>query len=299
MAVAPLTWSIPNPIQDYTTSTLSPMVRSELSKLEPNQYTLYETRDSDPSPNQEERDEQEDLEARGAQIGGLIERCTASKCLSMTFDDGPYLNHKKVVDTLESEGMKSTFFVNGQNFRCIYDTESVSALRYSYSRGHEICSHSWSHPHLSGATNEELDRQVQLVEDALYKILGVVPSCFRPPYGEITDDQVKYLNDRWGLQVINWNYDTMDANGATVDYSLNVYRNLKAPKHAIVLNHETVNTTANTVIPQAVKIVKQNGYSGSRTLSDTLGFNPYKVVGQRGKRDSTWTCDGKPAPGVL
>lgn len=215
----------------------------------------------------------------------------------MTFDDGPYIYEKRIVDELDNAGMKGTFFVNGNNYRCIYDKGAVSALRYTYEHGHQICSHTWDHPNLESLSNSQIDEQVQLVEDALYKILGVVPACIRAPYGSITDAQVKYLNDRWGLVVIGWNVDTNDANGYGTDYGLNTYRSLKAPKHAIVLNHETVPGTSQTVIPQAVKIVKQNGYSGSQTVANTLSFNPYKVVGKYSQRDSSWTCDGKPQPG--
>ncbi|PWZ00474.1 glycoside hydrolase/deacetylase [Testicularia cyperi] len=269
--------------------TLSPAVRRELSHMDPSEYQLFE-RDNLTT-------EEGGLHKR-AQINGLQTRCTSSKCMSITFDDGAYNWHKKLANLFDQNGSKATFFVNGNNFDCIYNDARVSALRYSYERGHQICSHTWSHPNLASLSNSQLDRQVQLVEDALWKIIGAVPSCIRAPYGSITDAQVKYLNDRWGLVVVGWNFDSNDANGYGVDYALNVYRGLKAPKHAIVLNHETVETTPNTVMPQALQIIKQNGYSGSQTVASTLGFNPYKVVGQYQNRDSSWTCDGKPAPGA-
>lgn len=268
---------------------ISENVRRELAALPAEDYTIYE-RDVGPSSS---------LTKRGAQISGIQTRCTTKSCLSITFDDGPYQWERKVVDTLgNAGGQKGTFFVNGNNFRCIYEDAQVQNLRYTYERGHQICSHTWGHPDISKLNNAQLDQQVQLVEDALWKILGVVPACFRAPYGNIRPDQVKYLNDRWGLVVVGWNMDTGDANGDGVEAGLNLYRNLKAPKHAIVLNHETVAGTVDTVIPQAVNIVRQNGYKGSQTVASTLGFNPYKVVGRYGTRDSSWTCNGKPQPGA-
>ena len=275
-------------------STLSPEVRASLAKMPVDSYKLYE---SGLLKLNETEEDGEDLEKR-AQVNGIVTRCNTSKCMSITFDDGPYTQHRRLVDTLDAAGSKGTFFVNGNNYRCIYDDASVQALRYSYSRGHEICSHSWSHPNIANLNNQQLDRQIQLVEDALWKIIGAVPSCFRAPYGSIRDDQVAYLNNRWGLQVIHWNFDSQDANGYGTDYALNVYRGLKAPKHAIVLNHETVDTTPSVVIPQAVNIIKQNGYSGSQTTARTVGYNPYKVTGPYGNRDGSWTCSGKPAPGA-
>ncbi|TKY87192.1 hypothetical protein EX895_003869 [Sporisorium graminicola] len=266
---------------------ISPNVRRELAAMPASEYTLYERQVGDSQDRK-----------RGAQISGVQTRCTTKSCLSLTFDDGPYLHENKIVNTLDNAGgQKATFFVNGNNYRCIYEQAQVDSLRYTYEHKHQICSHTWSHPNISTLSNRQLDKQVQLVEDALWKIIGAVPACLRAPYGEIRQDQIKYLNDRWGLVVVGWNRDTGDADGAGVQAGLNLYNNLKAPTHAIVLNHETVKATADTVIPQAVNIVRKNGYSGSQTVASTLQFNPYKVVGSYQKRDSTWTCNGTPQPG--
>ncbi|KAJ9478138.1 Chitin deacetylase 1 [Pseudozyma hubeiensis] len=268
--------------------TISENVRRELAALPSDEYTLYE-RDAGPAHK---------LSKKAAQINGLQTSCFNQNCLSITFDDGPYIWEDKLVNMFANAGnQKATFFVNGNNFRCIYDDASVRQLRNTYEKGHQICSHTWGHPDISTLNNQQLDRQVQLVEDALWKILGVVPACIRAPYGSIRSDQVKYLNDRWGLVVVGWNYDSNDANGASTQQSLNLYRNLRPPNKAIVLNHETVQSTVDTVMPQAVNIVRQNGYF-SRTVARTMNFNAYKVVGRYQNRDSSWTCSGKPAPGA-
>ncbi|GAC96166.1 chitin deacetylase [Pseudozyma hubeiensis SY62] len=268
--------------------TISENVRRELAALPSDDYTLFE-RNAGPSHK---------LSKRAAQLNGIQTGCTRQNCLSITFDDGPYQWENKLVDMFANAGnQKATFFVNGFNWRCIYDDASVKQLRNTYEKGHQICSHTWSHPDISKMNNQQLDQQVQLVEDALWKILGVVPACIRAPYGSIRSDQVKYLNDRWGLVVVGWNYDTKDADGAGTQAGLKLYKNLRQPAQAIVLNHETVQGTIDTVMPQAVNIVRQNGYT-SHTVQRNLGFNPYKVVGKYQNRDSSWTCDGTPAPGA-
>ncbi|PWN44370.1 glycoside hydrolase/deacetylase [Ceraceosorus guamensis] len=269
---------------------LSEAVKRDLMARDPSEYEVYGLTNSTA------------LGARAppSNLYGIQERCTASRCFSFTFDDGPYNKHRDIADRLNNEGYKGTFFVNGNNYRCIYDEPQVQALKYSYAQGHEICSHTWSHPHLNSLSNDQIDGQIQFVEDALYKILGVVPACVRPPYGEANQRVVDHLNNRWGLVVVNWNFDTQDASGASVSQSLDVYRGIKAPKHAIVLNHETVSTTPDNMLPKAINIVKQNGYvpQNVQTVATNLRYNPYKVVGKPGVRDSTWTCAGKPQPGA-
>lgn len=270
---------------------LSEAVRRDIAQLPADQYTLFERHAGFSGRS---------LQGRDAPVNGLQTNCSQPNCLSITLDDGSYQWERKVVDTFDQAGgQKATFFVNGNNWRCIYDKDSVKDLRYAFKHGHQICSHTWSHPHLSTLTNEQLDRQVSLVEEALWKILGVVPACIRAPYGEITAKQIRHLNKKWNLVVVGWSHDTGDANGDGIQAGLDLYKNLKPPTQAIVLNHETVQGTVDTVIPQALKIVQQNGYKGSETVATTIGFNPYKAVrkGPRSKRDETWTCEGKPEPG--
>ncbi|KAL9937224.1 hypothetical protein V8E36_003633 [Tilletia maclaganii] len=276
---------------------LSPLVRADLEKRDPSEYQLFH---ADPATlyGRDETPSSSNL-TRRAVVPGQIERCKTSSCFAFTFDDGPYIYHRKIADEIAAIGTKATFFVNGNNYGCIYDPENVKALKYSYAQGHQICSHTWSHPDIMTISRQDLDKQVQFVEDALYKILGVVPACIRPPYGSVDDATTSYLNNKWGYNVILWNVDTKDADGASVKYSLDQYRPLKAPKHVIVLNHETVPTTSSKVIPRALDIVQANGYKPSSmgTVAQTVGFAPYKVVGKPGTRDSSWTCAGKPQPG--
>lgn len=60
----------------------------------------------------------------------------------------------------------------------------------------QICSHTATHPHLNSLSHSQIDTQVEAVETALYKIIGAVPSCIRPPFGEANADVVSYLNNK-------------------------------------------------------------------------------------------------------
>ncbi|SNX87394.1 related to deacetylase [Melanopsichium pennsylvanicum] len=276
-------------VLDTTNDHISANVRRELSTLSPSEYTLYERSVGHTMHSPIKRDEI---------IKGLQKKCHKERVLGLTFDDGPYIWHRELLRTLKEGGdQMATFFVNGNNYRCIYDKDSVRRLRQTLKHGHLICSHTWSHTDITTLTNEELDKQIQLLNEALWKTVGVIPACFRPPYGNIRPDQVKYLNDKWGLTVVTWSEDTGDANGDGVKAGLDVYRHLKAPQCAIILNHETVEATVKTVIPKALNIIRKKGYVRSYSVDDLLGFHAYKKMGVPQQRDETWTCDGKPQPG--
>lgn len=50
-------------------------------------------------------------------------------------------------------------------------------LGCTYEHAHQTCSHTWHHPDIGALNNDQLDQQDQLVQEALCKILGVVPAC--------------------------------------------------------------------------------------------------------------------------
>ena len=237
---------------------------------------------------------------RGAALSGLQTTCTVDSCLALTFDDGPYLYHKDIRQQFIDAGLKTTFFVNGNNYRCIYDDQQAKAILHSVKAGMQIAAHSWSHPHLIGLTTDELRKQVYLLEDALWRIGGVVPSFIRLPYGETNDTITQFLNDQ-GYVVVTWsdNANSGDGDGESADYSINVFKQLKAPEQALALQHETKEPTAHQVVPAELKIVFENGYKKENimTVAESFNLNPYKVVGTPGSRDEHWTCAGTPAPG--
>jgi peptidoglycan/xylan/chitin deacetylase (PgdA/CDA1 family) len=51
------------------------------------------------------------------------------------------------------------------------------------------------------------------------EILGVTPKYFRPPYGEM-DLRLKAILEQTGLIALRWNFDSFDAQNATVQQSV-------------------------------------------------------------------------------
>lgn len=99
-----------------------------------------------------------------------------------------------IMNSFESKGGKATFFLNGNNYGCIYDR--ADQVKEMYNRGHTLGSHTWSHAHLKGKSYNQISQELEKVETAFIKILGVKPLYFRPPYGEYDDTVLKVLSDR-------------------------------------------------------------------------------------------------------
>ncbi|TYJ53856.1 hypothetical protein B9479_005475 [Cryptococcus floricola] len=219
----------------------------------------------------------------------VINNCSKQGTVALTFDDGPYNFEKAVAKNLN--GGKGTFFLNGNNFVCIYDR--ADQIKELYNAGHTIASHTWSHPDLTTLNEAQINTELKKVEDAMIKILGVKPKYFRPPYGNLNDLALKVLGQRGYTKVFLWSDDTEDANGAPASKGKQVLDGIAKdyPKPHLVLSHSTHGETANEVLPHSVPILKKAGYK-LVTAGQCVGTDesPYIKVGQPGTKDASWKC---------
>ncbi|KAF9257446.1 carbohydrate esterase family 4 protein [Marasmius fiardii PR-910] len=227
----------------------------------------------------------------------VYKSCTKPNQIALTFDDGPWVNLRGISDAFTKAGAKATFFWNGNNYGCIYDQDRVPDMQYAYKAGHQIASHTWSHADLTTLSNEQLVDTMYRVDEALVKILGVLPGFMRPPYGN-TNHNVESISFSRNQSVALWDQDTGDADGASVESSKGVYDKVVKDKrsNALILEHETHDTTANDLVPYAINLFQSKGYQ-LVTFAECIGAQPYQAIGQPQQRDSSWTCNGTPAPG--
>ncbi|KAJ7932143.1 glycoside hydrolase/deacetylase [Mycena leptocephala] len=216
--------------------------------------------------------------------------CTVRNTVALTFDDGPYKYMADIGDLLKNKGAKGTFFVNGYNYDCIYSPKVAARLQYVYSSGHQICSHTWSHPDLTDLNATEIEDELTKVDTALYKILGVNTTFVRPPYGSYNNlaRQVAYLLNKF---FILWDFDSGDSVGATLQQSETSYDQVinSSVSTLLALNHETEKTTAQGLVAYAVDKLQAAGYK-LVTVAECLGLPPYSYVGRLGQRDPSWFC---------
>lgn len=126
--------------------------------------------------------------------------------IALTFDDGPSATlTPKLLDLLAARHLKATFFVVGQNA-----ADHPEILRRAVKEGHEIASHSWSHPNLGKMSDEAVRRELQKTDDAIVAAIGKRPTLMRPPYGSITAPQKRWINQEFGYRIIIWDVDPLD-----------------------------------------------------------------------------------------
>jgi peptidoglycan-N-acetylglucosamine deacetylase len=192
----------------------------------------------------------------------------------LTFDDGPWPGTTpRVLDALEAECARATFFLLGRNA-----IEHPDLARREIAEGHTVGSHTFSHPPLDrmsfAAAVAEIDRGFAGVETALYGQSSQAPRTpfFRFPGFASTPALLDYLEKR-GVVVFGADLWASDWNPQSPEQQLQlVLRRLEATRGGIVLFHDTRAQTA-AMIPQFLRALKTGGYSVVHTVPAVHTFS--------------------------
>ncbi len=125
--------------------------------------------------------------------------------IALSFDDGPHPKKTmQILDILKEYDIPATFFVIGQN-AALYP----EPLRRAVREGHEIGNHTYTHPHMSGVSTEELREEILRCTQTIEDVAGVTPRLFRPPEGNYTEEDEGLLEEL-SLTGVLWSVDTED-----------------------------------------------------------------------------------------
>ena len=137
-------------------------------------------------------------------------------------------------------------------------------------------------------------QEVQRLSTALHKILGVKPTFLRPPFGTYGYDVVKALAENGITHIAMWDLDSQDSFDPAPSFAQEqaAYNSLSTNAGHVVLNHDTVQATAETLVPWVITWVQARGLKAV-TMGKCLGLPEaswYADVTAPGVRDSSWTC---------
>ena len=167
------------------------------------------------------------------------------KMVAITYDDGPSVNTKKILETLNKYNSVATFFVIGNRVE-----EYSDPIKTAYNYGCEIGNHTFDHKLLTDLGSSEIQYQIEATNTAVQNCIGVNPVIMRPPCG---------LNDCWtdkniNMPLILWSIDTLDWKtlnpSSTIDAVLG-----KVKDGDIILMHDFYKETAiatETIVPSLV-----------------------------------------------
>ncbi|UZJ57373.1 hypothetical protein CBS101457_006693 [Exobasidium rhododendri] len=228
---------------------------------------------------------------------GAIEKCTNGH-IALTFDDGPTLQTRKVIDLLAKYGQHATFFVNVNNYDCNYKQEYVDTLRYALQMNMTLASHTAGHPHMPQLNDEQVRFQIRETNRYLKRVVNLVPKFIRLPYGE-TDARIeRIIKEEFHMEPIYWSIDTADSLGATEAEEIAVFDPLGKGSQDIIIMHDTKAQFADVTFEKILKVLQQKGLKSSgmaRCLGMPRRRDAYSFYEPKYKpRTDKWTCDNIP-----
>ena len=189
-----------------------------------------------------------------------------NKTAYLTFDDGPSGNTDIILQTLQEENVKATFFVVGTD-----NADNLARMRRIVQEGHTIGMHSYSHSYKKiYASVEAFLKDMYQVFNLIKDTTGVTPTCFRFPGGSINSFNKAVYKDikaemiRRGFVPYDWNVSSGDA--STTKYTPEqltgyVLNGIGSKSRIIVLMHDS-SSKENTAqaVRQIIIGIREKGF---------------------------------------
>lgn len=183
---------------------------------------------------------------------------TANKICALTFDDGPSNDPEltaRVLDTLEKNSVKATFFLVGQNFN---DSTREIVIRIAKS-GHEIGNHSWTYDGMQDMSAQQVKTYIKKTSDIIEEYAGVKPKFFRAPNLSVSKTMYESIDLPFASGVLgfDWPGGGGDTPEKIIDHVMGAMRD-----GAIILLHDVQPKPHPT--PEAIETLipklKREGY---------------------------------------
>lgn len=132
---------------------------------------------------------------------GVYDSTKQRPMVALTYDDGPGKFTEELLDCLEENNAKATFYMVGKNAKVFPD--SIKRMK---ELGMSLGNHTYDHTILTKVNEETVKEKIGTADDAIEEAAGVPSSTLRPPGGS-ANDRVKSVVE---LPIILWSIDTKD-----------------------------------------------------------------------------------------
>lgn len=188
---------------------------------------------------------------------------SSKKAVALTFDDGPSSFTGRLLDCLEANNAKATFFMTGTEIESFPDE-----VKRMNELGCELGNHTYDHTDLTTLSAEEISDEISRVDQQLVTLTGQGASVVRPPYGSVNDT----VRASVGTPMILWSIDTLDWKTQDVPSIIEEVMN-NIEDGSVILMHDIFSTTvdaAEILIPQLI----EDGYEllTVHELAETKGI---------------------------
>lgn len=195
----------------------------------------------------------------------------------LTFDDGPSSNTDRILDILDSYGVKATFFVVGKN-------NYTQQYKRIAEDGHTLAMHSFTHRYKEiYASLDAYQYDLKQLHDFLYELTGEDCTIVRFPGGSSNTvskvdmfELIDYL-DGEGIIYFDWNVSSGDASGTYLSadqIAKNVLDNVSRFDNAVVLFHDAASKDSTV---EALPIIIEKILESDNTVILPISEDTVKV----------------------
>ena len=157
----------------------------------------------------------------------------AGSQVALTFEDGPDIYTERLLNALEEQDAKATFFVVGDAASDFPDT-----INRILNTGNELGNHTYSHETLTKLDSSEILYQINDLNQVIEQLTGTSTDLLRPPYGAVNET----VQENSDFPIILWSLDSGDKDTSEIgDIVQKVLENVKDGD--IIRMHDTHETS--------------------------------------------------------
>ena len=133
--------------------------------------------------------------------------------------------------------------------------------------------HTFNHAHVANMSYEENLEDMKKCNKLIEEITGEKVKYYRGAYGEYSNEVIAAAEDL-GMQVIQWDVDTLDYTGKTAEEMCKRIKS-KIRNGSIILMHNDTKYTASG-LQQIIDLIQEEGYE-IVSLEDLVYTNKYEI----------------------
>lgn len=161
--------------------------------------------------------------------------------VALTFDDGPNPRvTNRILDVLESNGAKATFFMVGSRV-----PGSAGTVRRMAALGYDLGNHTYDHKYLTSMSEADIRRSVGQTNTGIANASGMTPVLMRPTGGYYNAASLNTLRSM-GMSAVMWSIDTLDWKTRSPQKTISAVLD-HVQDGDIILMHDLYGTTADAV----------------------------------------------------
>ena len=208
------------------------------------------------------------------------------KVLSISFDAAwGNANTVKLLDILDSYDVKTTFFLVGTWVEKYPDLVQEIARR-----GHEVESHSTTHPHMPRLSDAKMRQELSTVANMIEQLTGRRPKLFRAPYGDY-DDATVTVSRQEGYEIVQWNVDSLDWKNLGIDNMIKQCTKKVSPGDIVLFHNDSKFIT--DALPTILDFYASQGYKVI-PVSEILVNGEYTIDHQGTQHPKPQALGGRP-----